>query len=189
MKAIAKISTISILSASLFASSLSAQCININKVDVNWTSFKTLSKIGVSGTFKDVKLETKTNASTTKEALLNSSVKINMKEIDAKADIKTNNILKYFVANLENEEIEAKIINVYDKTLDLVITLNGTTKTIPMKYIVRENNIVSSGVIDALDFNLAPALKILNTKVAGHLNKGWYDIPVGFELAYNSTCL
>ena len=103
MKAIAKISTISIFCASLFASSLNAQCININKADVNWTSFKTLSKIGVSGTFKDVKLETKTNASTKKEALLNSSVKINMKKIDAKADIKTNNILKYFVANLENE--------------------------------------------------------------------------------------
>ena len=189
MKAIAKISTISILCASLFASSLSAQCININKADVNWTSFKTLSKVGVSGTFKEVKLETKKNASSTKEALLNSSVKISMKNIDAKADEKTNNILKYFVANLENEKIKAKVINVYDETLDLTITLNGKTKTIPMKYVIRENNIVSSGVIDALDFDLAPALKILNTEVAGHLNKGWYDVPVGFELSYNTTCL
>lgn len=178
-----------VASALIFSSTLSAkECVNLDKVNVKWTSFKTLEKIGVSGTFKKVQLSSKENSSSLKEALESAKVKINISDIDANAAIKTNNILKYFVTNLETKNIDAKIKNVYDKSLEIELYLNGKKQIIPMSFTNKNNTIMAKGVIDALDFNLSPALKILNTEVAGHLNKGWYDIPIYFNLAYLKEC-
>lgn len=189
MKAIKKISTIALLCTALGASTLSAkECVNLNDVKVNWTSYKTLAKVGVSGTFSDVKFESSKNSASIKDALKNSSVNIDIKNIDAKAAIKTNNILKYFVSNLKTTNIEAKIVDVYSSSLTAKITLNGKSQTIPMNYKVKGDEIFAKGVLDALDFDLAPALKVLNTEVAGHQNKGWYDIPVNFTINYSKKC-
>lgn len=189
MKTISKISLGTLLSLALSTSLSANECINLDNAQVNWTSYKTLAKVGVSGTFNEVKLQTNKNAIDIKNALLGSSVKIDIKNIDAKAQIKTDNILKFFVAHLDNTDINAKIKNVYKDTLDVEITLNNMTKTIPMNYRIENNKIVSNGVIDGLDFALVPALKVLNTQVAGHLNKGWYDIPLSFSLDYKNKCI
>lgn len=173
----------------LLASTLNAnECININKIQTKWTAFKTLEKIPVSGTFNKIELITQKNKSTIKDALLDAYAKIDFKNIDAKSKDKTNNILKYFVSNLENTTIEAKIIRVYIKTLDIELTLNKNRKVIPMKYKVAQNKVIVKGVIDIQDFNLLPAFKVLNKQVAGHQNKGWSDIPIKFELFYTKSC-
>lgn len=189
MKTISKISLATLLTVALSTSLSATECIHFDKAQVNWTSYKTLAKVGVSGTFNKVELETNKKAMDMKNALLNTAVKIDIKNIDAKADEKTNNILKYFVSNLDNTAINAKIKEVYEDTLNVEIILNNITKVIPMNYKVENGKVVSNGVIDGLDFDLAPALKILNTQVAGHLNKGWYDIPVNFSLEYKNSCM
>lgn len=177
------------LGSLLFATTISAkECINLSKLDVKWTSYKTLEKVGVSGGFSKVDLITEKNEDSLKEALLNTMVKISLKDIDAKAAIKTNNILNYFVKHLDNTNIQAKVVSVYTNSLDMEIFLNNERKIIPMKYKKENGKIVATGVIDALDFSLAPALKVLNTQVAGHLNKGWYDIPLSFTLNYSNRC-
>jgi hypothetical protein len=184
-----KILKVLTLSSALLISSLSAkECVNINDIEVNWTSYKTMSKVGVSGTFSKVDLLTEENKDTLKEALLNSFVKINLKDIDAKAEIKTNNILKYFVSYLDDSIIQAKIVSVYKDSLEVEIFLNNKRNIIPMNYKKDANKIIAKGVIDALDFDLSPALKVLNNNVAGHLNKGWFDIPISFDLSYNNKC-
>ncbi len=164
------------------------ECINFSELKTKWTSFKTLEKIAVSGTFNDVEFITTKNKSTTRDALLNTQAKLDFKNIDAKAKEKTNNILKYFVSNLEDTSITAKIIRVNVKTLDIKFTLNKISKIIPMKYKVSENKVIVKGVIDTQDFNLAPALKILNKEVKAHQNKSWFDIPIKFELFYTKIC-
>ncbi len=186
-----KIVKTSIFCALLLAPTLYASCFNTNDVNVKWTSFKTLSKIGVSGHFNDIKLNvTNKNAPSIKKLLENTSISIDLLNIDAKSKIKTSNIIKYFVSNLKNNNLQAKIVKVYDKTLDIKITLNETSKIIPMKYkLSTKNQIKAKGVIDALDFNLNKALNILNKNVAGHLNKGWLDIPIKFDLQINSKCI
>ena len=57
MKVSTKIQTLALLASLTLASTLSAkECINLDKIDVKWTSFKTLAKVGVSGTFNKVEL-------------------------------------------------------------------------------------------------------------------------------------
>ncbi len=164
------------------------ECVNIKELKVKWTSYKTLKKIPVSGTFNKVELFSTQNKPTLQKALLNTKAKIDLKNIDVLNSKKTDNILKYFVTNLKSSNIEAKIIKVNKKIVDVEFIINGTAKVLPMKYKVTENKIVVKGVVDAQDFNLAPALKILNKEVKEHQNKGWFDIPIKFELSYTTTC-
>ena len=177
------------LSTALILTSLNAnECVDIKSVDIGWTSYKTMAKIGVSGTFKNVKLSKSKNTSDIKSALTGTSVAINMKNIDAKAAIKTSNILKYFVPKLSTEGINATIIKVGEKSLALEILLNGRKQVIPMKYSLDGGVMQATGVIDARDFGMEKALRNLNKNVAGHRNKGWLDIAIGFELIYTDVC-
>ncbi len=174
----------------LFSANVQADiCVDKNEIDVKWTSFKTLSKIGVSGHFNNIKLRINTKNNTDVKSLLkDAKVSIELESIDANSDVKTINIKKYFVNNLSSKTIEAKIINIYDKSLEVRIRLNGVTKNIPMSYVLRDNVINAKGVIDGQDFELSKALKILNTNVAGHLNKGWNDISISFIIKTNNRC-
>jgi len=177
------------LCVALLSSSLSAsECVNIKNVNVGWTSYKTLAKIGVSGTFNDVKLTKSKNRSDIKTALEGTSVTLNMANIDAKAAIKTTNILKFFAPELVNQVINATIVKVGEKSLALKIILNGTKQIIPMKYTLDGGVMLASGVIDAREFGLEKALGNLNRNVAGHKNKGWLDIDINFELIYDNSC-
>ena len=173
----------------LLSSTLNAgECVDIKSVNVGWTSYKTLAKIGVSGTFSDVKIKKSQNRSNIQSALEGTSVSLNIANIDAKADIKTSNILKFFAPELANKAINATIVKVAEKQLALQIILNGVKQIIPMSYTLDGGVMSASGVIDAREFGMEGALTNLNRHVAGHKNKGWLDIAINFELIYTNKC-
>lgn len=177
-----------LLATLLFTSLNASECVNIESVNIGWTSYKTMAKIGVSGTFNDVKLTKSKDTSTINSALIGTSVAINMQSIDAKAAIKTTNILKFFAPELSTQGINATIVKVGAKSLALEIMLNGRKQVIPMKYTLDGGVMSASGVIDARDFGIEGALRNLNKNVAGHRNKGWLDIAINFELIYTNKC-
>ena len=179
----------SVLTTALLFTSLNArECIDIKSVDIDWTSYKTMAKIGVSGTFNGVTLSKSKDTSTLNSALVGTSVSIQLKSINAKAAIKTSNIVKFFIAKLSTKSIHAKITKLGDKTLALEILLNGRKQVIPMKYTLDGGVMQASGVIDARDFSIESALRNLNIHVPAHRNKGWLDIAIGFELIYTDAC-
>ena len=176
--------TLSLLTSSLLAK----ECIDIKNLNIGWTSYKTMAKIGVSGTFKDVKLIPSKNHSDIKSALIGTSVKLNIQNIDAKAAIKTSNILKFFAPKLASQNIDATIVSMDEKRVNIKIKLNDKTQIIPMSYTLDGGVMQAKGVIDARDFAMVDALKNLNSNVAGHKNKGWLDIALRFELVYEDHC-
>jgi len=185
-----KTMTVSALVCVALTKTLSAkECVNTQSLDVKWTSYKTLEKIGVSGNFNDVQYSNKKNASNIKSLLVNTKVILSLDNLDAGADVKNSAINKFFVNNLSSKTITANIISLSNDTLAVNIMLNDIEKVIPMRYKIANGKVQATGVIDALDFGLGSALKVLNTSVAGHLNKGWYDIPISFDLTYNTKCM
>jgi len=174
--------------ALLFTSLNASECIDIKSLSVGWTSYKTMAKIGVSGTFNKLELLKSQDTSTINSALVGTKVKLSMQNIDAKAKIKTTNIVKFFLPKLSQEEISATIISVGEKSLDLEILLNDKKEIVPMSYTLDGGVMQAKGVIDARDFAMENALKNLNTNVAGHKNKGWLDIAINFELIYTNKC-
>jgi hypothetical protein len=177
------------LTAALMLTSLHAsECVDLQTVNVGWTSYKTMAKIGVSGTFNDVKLLKSKDTSTINSALVGTSVDINMQNINAKAAIKTSNILKFFTSQLSTTGVRATIIKVGEKSLALKLLLNGRKQIIPMKYSVENGLIEASGFIDVRDFGMGKALRNLNKNVAAHRNKGWSDIAINFKIIYTNKC-
>ena len=78
---------ITILQVNIFALSMSKvtdnRCINSESIVVNWTSFKTLSKIPVGGIFDTVKLNIKNNNART--------IPIFLKDIEVDIDLESIN--------------------------------------------------------------------------------------------------
>lgn len=180
-----KVSMVSmVLSASLYAN----ECHNLSNIDIKWTSFKTLQKIGVSGDFFKYDLKTVKNANSLGEALMNSEVQVDLKDLDAKMDLKTSNIQNYFVKKLISTNVDVKVKKVYSDSLVLEIMMNNVKRDIPFSYKMEGNKIIASGYFDAGDFVMGKAMHILATEVAGHMDKGWDDIPVTFKLDYSKRC-
>ena len=183
-----KVIKVSMLSILLGGSLMAKECHNLSNIDIQWTSFKTLEKIGVSGDFFKYNLQTQKNLPSIIKALEASSVKLDLKDLDAKADIKTNNIQSYFVKHLFSTKVDAKIKKAYNTSLILEITMNGVKRDIPFNYKLVGNKLNAKGYFDAGDFVMDKVMHILATGVAGHMNKGWDDIPVSFELDYSKKC-
>ena len=74
-------------------------------------------------------------------------------------NLKTFNIKKFFIKKIKNKLVKIKVIKVDNSTINIGINLNGISKIIPMQYIVKNNIIKASGVIDALDFNLKKRIR------------------------------
>ena len=165
------------------------ECYNANTIDVKWTSYKTMAKIGVGGNFSKTNLQLAHKNNPSIQKLLNGAkVTLNLTSIDAHLALKNSNIADFFTANLSTDEIHTKVIYINEKSLNLQVTLNGITQIIPMKYTSKNSHIMASGVIDALDFHLVPSLRVLNKNVSGHKNKGWNDISISFDMPYTTTC-
>ena len=166
-----------------------SECYNANELDVKWVSYKTMAKIGVGGNFSKSTLTlAHNNASSLAIMLEGATVTLSLAKIDAHNPTKNSNIAEFFVANLAAKNITAKIVKADEKHLLVAITLNKKTQNIPMSYTVKEGEITATGVIDALDFDLVPALRTLNKNVAGHKNKGWNDISIAFDMPFSTTC-
>ena len=190
MKNIIKKSAVTLMALAVLGSVVDAkECFNTDKIDVTWTSYKTLAKIGVGGNFSKVDLKVANkDAVDVKKMLLDAEITTSLEVLDANMDVKNINIAKFFTANIDDKTVVAKVVSGTDNKLGVSITLNKVTQTIPMSYTVEEGKIKAIGVIDGLDYKLVPALGILNMNVGGHKKKGWNDIRIGFELSFASGC-
>ncbi len=191
MKKIILSATLALMGFGLFSSALQAkECFHAKSIDVKWVSYKTMAKIGVGGNFSSSSFAQETeDATSTAVMLQGATVKLSLANLDAHNPTKNSNIAEYFVANLSAKEINAKIVSADEKQLTVAITLNKRTQNIPMSYTIKNSKIIANGVIDALDFDLVPALRTLNKNVSGHKNKGWNDISIAFEMPFTTaTC-
>ena len=66
--------------------------------------------------------------------------------------------------------------------------MNGTTKTVPMKYHYENGKFDATGVIDLVDFAAGEALSSIN-KACFDLHKGktWSDVTIGFSTTVEAT--
>jgi len=168
----------------MLLASASLWALEVQNTTVKFTAFKTYAKIGVSGVFE--KLHVNTNTGDTVISLLkNATANIDTSSVNSGnkgRDIKL--VQKFFdVQNVTN--IQAKIINVTDKTLILKLTMNLRTLKIPMQYSVKNNTINAKGVIDLADFAMLKSLKSLNKACyVRHKGKTWQDVDISLTMQY-----
>ncbi|BAF70262.1 YceI family protein [Nitratiruptor sp. SB155-2] len=156
--------------ASLFASECSVQ-------NLTWTAYKTPLKLGVTGSFDKIAF------TQGKQCLEGAKVTINKHSVNTKNPGRDRTLDQFFFSLLKGD-IVAKILKVHEKRLDVAITLNGITKTVPFTYTKDGNLIQAKGVIDIFDFQGNKALaSIAKACFDKHQGKTWNDVTLTFEIA------
>lgn len=164
---------------------------------VKWTAFKTTSRTGVSGSFKNVEIDGAKTAESFEELLNGITVTINRRSVDMGDSLKETNLNNFFFDKLINEDFVGAIksVNENDHTLTLSLTMNGQTQEIPMVYTHNHNGITKAeGKIDLLAFQAENALGFLNEKCrdlhkgSDGVSKTWPDVELDIQAEIKHEC-
>ena len=159
----------------------------IQQIHVAWEAYKTPLKIGVGGTFDKITINA-ADKSSAKSLLQTSSLTIDTTSIDSKNSGRDAKLVKYFFAIQGVKNITAKVVSLSDKLINVAISMNGVTKTVPMQ-LTATDKIEAQGYIDLADFNMLPSLTGINKACfAKHQGKTWQDVAIKFELQTRKTC-
>lgn len=167
---------------------------NLNAYEINgdllikWTGFKTLAKTPVSGSFKDITLEIEKNYNLEK-FLKSAKVVIKTNSFDSKNEYRDNNITSTLFSLATSKLITASIskVNIKDRVLNLKLTMNETTKDVPMRFEILNDMIYAKGSIDILDYNMKNSFLAFAKKCASyHENKSYSDVEIEFSLPYKN---
>ncbi|SHO81567.1 hypothetical protein MNB_SV-15-1146 [hydrothermal vent metagenome] len=164
-----------------------------NDLNISWKAYKTFAKVGVKGKFNEFKyISNAKEGKNFRELLVGSKVVINKSKIDTNNPSRDKTIVDKFFNQL-NSDISGKIIDIkadenkngkraYSGSLDVNITMNEKTLTIPMRYNYKNEKFSATGVIDIFDFNGQNALSSINKSCyLLHKGKTWSDVTIRFE--------
>ena len=161
-------------------------------VDVTWKAFKTPMKVGVGGHFTDVSYKgANQNAKDLQALLSGSSVNIAVASVDSNNKGRDEKLLNAFFKQMAGPDITAKIVKLEEKSgiVTAVVTMNGVTRDVPMKYSFSDGKLRADGVIDLIDFKAQKALASINTACYNlHQGKTWSDVNIGFTMDIKADC-
>ena len=179
--------TITALLASL--SLLAGECTyRVMDFEIGWEAYKTPAKIGVEGTFGNVKLSAMPDKTVT-GLLEGAKVVIDTGSVNSKNSGRDAKLVKFFFNTQGVDTITAEIKKVTQSTAELEITMNGVTRTVPMKLEFDGEDVEAEGYVDLADFDMLPSLKSIN-KACYDLHKGktWQDLEIEFEIKTMEKC-
>lgn len=149
---------------------------------VSWVAFKTPAKVGVKGSFKNVKRAGKQKGENLKDLLTGQTVTLSFEDLFTKNPARDKNIKEAFFGNLTNQSIKARVAQVSDKFITLEILMNAKKISAPLKYSFKGNTLHAFGHIDILDFQASKALSALNKRCyALHEGKTWSHVEIGLS--------
>jgi len=78
-----------------------------------------------------------------------------------------------------------KSVDEAKKTLVLNVTMNEVLKEVPMTYDIKDGNIIASGTIEILDFDMKnPFLAFAKKCAVFHENKSYSDVDIKFTIPF-----
>lgn len=170
-------------------------CLLVQNKDINvsWKAYKTLGKIGVGGRFTTVDYAPASlEGKNFRELFVGSRVTIDTSGVDTGNVDRDIKLVQFFFHKMSQRKIEGEIQSIkadpYTKgkprtgIIEVMITMNGKSLLIPMKYHYEKGHFEASGAIDLGDFMALDALASIN-KSCYELHKGktWRDVTIGFS--------
>lgn len=150
---------------------------------LEWTAFKTPEKVGVKGTFSDIKLLDVKDAPTLEESLkgaafivTTSSVSTNDAGRDEKLKVEFFSKMVGNITGFFGEFKDGKVI--------VNLTMNGITKEKEFTYVDADDSVKINGSIDILsDFVAKGAFDSLHEACKDlHSGKTWTDVDIAVEI-------
>jgi hypothetical protein len=181
-----------LLATALLSSFAFSQCFNFNAkdVEVKWVAFKTPSKVGVPGWFKELGL--KNDSYTGKDiadTLTGLSFNINTSSTYTENSQRDAKIVKFFFGKMSGSKISGGIKKANESEIILELNMNKTKREVPLRVELKDNKLIATGVMDIFDFNMGSSLKGINKACEQlHLGKTWNDVELELSIPYNSDC-
>jgi len=191
------------LNPTVFAETCSFK-VDPHSIQVGWTAFKTMQKVGVNGTFTHVAL---TGVLEKKGSLSDLLQQLGaLMDLKASTDLSTGNPARdqtlfdhFFKLFKKTALIKGKIRNVKGSNsegeFDLELSMNQKTLAVPMRFTLsQEGKFEAKGGIDVLDFNLKDAFHDLHQtcevlhKGTDGVSKTWPTVDLKLSATIAQKC-
>ncbi len=150
--------------------------IDAKTTTINWTAFKTTDKVPVKGKFTEITLNQK-KANTPIEALNAVKFSIPVASIFTKDTIRDGKLRKFFFGKMvETKNIIGSFSLKENNIGELMLTMNGMTKSVPVTYEIKNQLATIEGTLDLDNWQAQTALKALNS-ACKDLHSGKDGIP------------
>jgi polyisoprenoid-binding protein YceI len=169
------------------------------EIDISWRAYKTLGKIGVEGKFTSVHYTPAAlEGKNFKSLFVGSKVTIDTGKIDTGKPDRDVKLVQFFFNRMSDGTIKGTIQSIKADPrikgkprtgiVTVMITMNGKSLPIPMKYLYEKEDFDAEGTIDLSDFNALPALSSIN-KSCYELHKGktWRDVTINFHTTVTAS--
>lgn len=165
-----------------------AKCFELkkNSPKIEWTSYKTPAKIGVSGTFKNITFTKVSSASSIKKVIEGAAFTIDTSSVFSKNPGRDKKISNFFFSTMTGgHKIEGTVSKVTKKFITVDFTFNGVTKSVPLKYEIEDKELEAEGHIDLFDFSMNKQLTAINKACfEKHEGKTWSDVEIEIEAKF-----
>lgn len=138
---------------------------------VKWTAYKTTDKVAVKGKFNSININNSKKAATVKEALNGILFSIPVSSIFSNETTRDSKLKEFFFGVMKNTEFISGTFDINDTGSFVNITMNGLSKTIPIKLDIDGQKATFSNKLNLNDWDLANAVASLN-KACFDLHKG-----------------
>jgi polyisoprenoid-binding protein YceI len=192
-----------LLAASLCAGRAESACtysVGDDAVKVEWTAFKFTAKQGVTGSFNTAKLEGPKEASSLVRLAEGLSMEIDGASIESGNPGRNATISQFFFQQFTpSPTITGKVESVEGNdesgTLQVAITMNGTTRTVPFAYTISEaNEVEAKATIDLMDFAMQKPFETLHQACEEQhigedgVSKTWTEVGLRLTGKFAETC-
>lgn len=158
-------------------------------IEVSWVAFKTPSKLGVTGYFRDVGIDSDLSATSLENLINSTSFNIDSESVDLNDTLKNTNMKEAFFRLMSNQYMFGDIDYLSNDRVNLNVNMNNVERIVPMDLTLTEKEIIGHGIIDVYDFALGDSLLGINTRCYDyHAGKTWSDVEIHFNLKYSLVC-
>ncbi len=159
------------------------------KTQIKWVAFKTPNKVGVGGAFAKSDFQL-TNTSSMQLAPIFTGAKftVDTKSVTTGNEGRDAKIVEHFFGKGIPLTGEVKAIN--DSSIDVALTMNGTTTETKLNYTFVDGKLEAKGVIDVITaFGMNSFLEAINKACyALHEGKTWSDVEIMLVSEFTSVC-
>lgn len=160
---------------------------NEGMTTLEWTSYKTTAKVGVSGGFNDIKV-TSVEGTSPKEVIESIEFIIQTSSVETNNEDRNLKVAEHFFGTINAPTIEGKVSQLNDdNTAIITITMNGITMDIEGDYTLDGPAFSFTSSIDVSSWNGVPGIDALNT-VCEDLHTGedgvsklWTEVGLSFS--------
>ena len=169
--------------------------VNTDSYELNWTAFKTTSKVPVGGTFSDVNM-TAGESEDIEGALTTVEFEISTASVETQNEERNGKIAEHFFGTINTPTITGNLssVDIEGGTAVVTIMMNGISFDVEGDFAMDGENFTYKADIDVQKWNAVSGIAALNT-ICEDLHTGddgisvlWQNVDISFAGSLNKDC-